>query len=76
MVIIPNNSSLINNENSNELIFVTTDYILYDFTKNIVQDNAKILLLLDSGQDIHDWEPDISDIQTISKADVLIYKKV
>jgi len=73
LFLITNSSSLVNNENSDEFLFVTTDYILYDFTKNIVKDKAEIILLLNTEQDIHDWEPRISDIQTISHADVLIY---
>lgn len=55
---------------------VTTVFPIYDWTRNIVgEDNAaaNINMLIDSGVDLHSYQPSAEDILNISKCDVFIY---
>ncbi|QGQ45738.1 metal ABC transporter substrate-binding protein [Metabacillus sediminilitoris] len=57
----------------NQLHIVTTFYPMYEFTKNITNENAQVDLLIPSNIEPHDWEPTPKDMAMIQKADVLIY---
>lgn len=59
--------------NSSKLIVVTTIFPLYDFVKNIGQDQVEVSLLLPPGVEAHSFEPKPSDIAKINTADVFIY---
>ena len=61
-----------NNDNE-KLNIVTTTFSTYDFTRQIVGDNAKITYLLGPGVDAHSYEPSASDLVKIQNADVFIY---
>lgn len=55
---------------------VATIFPEYDWTINILgekKDNAEITLLLDSGVDLHNFQPTVSDVATISSCDLFIY---
>ncbi len=55
---------------------VTTIFPIYDWTREAVGDNAEhvsITLLLDSGVDLHSYQPTAQDILAISTADLFIY---
>ena len=55
---------------------VTTIFPVYDWVREIVRDDAahvKLTLLLDSGVDLHSYQPTAQDILAISSADVFIY---
>lgn len=54
-------------------VIVTTIYPLYDFTKQVVGDNAKVVLLVPAGAEPHDWEPSPADLVTIQNCDIFIY---
>lgn len=58
---------------SDNLKVITTFYPMYDFTKNIVGDNAEITMLLEAGTDTHGYEPSAKEVAAISDADVFIY---
>ena len=58
------------------LKIVATIFPEYDWIKNIVgdnTDNVNITLLLDSGVDLHSFQPTVDDIITISTCDLFIY---
>ncbi len=54
---------------------VTTIFPLYDWVREIAQDDADINLdlLLDNGVDLHSYQPSAKDIVTISDCDIFIY---
>ena len=55
---------------------VTTIFPEYDWTKNILGNEtsgAEVTMLLDSGVDLHSYQPSADDILTISNCDVFVY---
>ena len=62
-------------ENDGEkLNIVTTIFPIYDWVKNIVGDaDAQVDMLLDTGVDLHSFQPTVEDIMKISECDVFIY---
>ena len=65
------------NETSAERISITTTiFPLYDMTKTIIGDNIDkydINILLKSGLDLHNFQPNVKDIDTIANSDLFIY---
>ncbi len=64
-----------NTKKNNKLKIVTTVFPVYDWVRNIVGENSDIELtmLLDSGVDLHSFQPTADDIITVSSADMFIY---
>ncbi len=65
-----------NTKKTDGLKIVTTIFPEYDWTKNILgenAENAELTLLLDNGVDLHSYQPSIQDIAKISTADIFIY---
>ena len=62
-------------EKNDKLQIVTTIFPIYDWTNNIVGEgsDAEVSLLLQSGSDMHSYEPTADDILLIANADVFIY---
>ncbi len=59
-----------------KLSIVTTIFPLYDWIREIIGENAdhaEITLLLDSGVDLHSYQPSAQDILKISSADLFVY---
>lgn len=56
-----------------KLRIVTTLFPLFDFTKNLVKENAEIILLIPANADLHNYEPRPSEIIQLNKADMIIY---
>ena len=59
-----------------KLKIVTTIFPEYDWVMNILGDkknNADVTLLLDSGIDLHSYQPTPKDIVTISNCDLFVY---
>lgn len=54
---------------------VTTVFPIYDWTKNIVGDveNVNITMLLDTGVDLHSFQPTAEDLLNITECDMFIY---
>lgn len=54
---------------------VCTSFSEYDWTRNIVgdSDNINVTYLLESGIDLHNYQPSTRDILTISDCDLFIY---
>lgn len=59
-----------------KLLIVTTVFPEYDWVMNVLGDNpagAEVVLLLDDGIDMHNYQPTVDDMVTISSADLFIY---
>ena len=59
-----------------KLQIVTTIFPEYDWVRNILGDNpakADVTMLLDTGVDLHSFQPTAADILKISKCDLFIY---
>ncbi len=66
------------NEDSadNKISVVTTIFPEYDWVMNVLGDNpadAEVTMLLDSGVDLHSYQPSVEDILKISECDIFIY---
>ena len=60
----------------NRLRIAAAVFPAYDWTKNILGENpgnAELVLLNDSGVDMHSYQPSVDDILTITNADLFIY---
>ena len=63
-------------KNSEKIKIVTTVFSEYDWTMNVLgdqKDNAEVALLLDSGADLHSYQPTVADIAKIATCDLFIY---
>ncbi len=61
---------------SNKLNIVTTIFPAYDWVREILgaeTDRAEITMLLDSGVDLHSYQPTVDDIVKISDCDLFFY---
>ncbi len=63
------------NENEAKYTVVCTVFPAYDWARNVVGDNAdvNVILLLDSGADLHSYNPTTRDMLNISKCDLFVY---
>lgn len=65
-----------NTNKTDKLSIVTTIFPEYDWVKEILGDtaeNAEITMLLDSGVDLHSYQPTVDDIVKISNCDLFLY---
>lgn len=53
---------------------VTTFYPVYEFTKQVVGDEANVELLVEAGTEPHDFEPSAKNIAEIQEADAFVYE--
>ncbi len=63
-------------EASDKIQIVTTIFPEYDWMMNILGENpgdAEVTMLLDSGVDIHSYQPTADDIRKISTCDMFVY---
>lgn len=63
-------------EADQELSIVTTIFPEYDWVMEILGDNpanASVAMLLDSGVDLHSYQPSVKDMVTLSNCDLFIY---
>ena len=58
-----------------KLSVVTTIFPIYDWIREVVgdHDNVEITMLLDSGVDLHSYQPTAQDIMKIATCDVFVY---
>jgi zinc transport system substrate-binding protein len=56
-----------------EAHIVVSLYPLYDFTRQIVGDRARVTLLVPPGVEPHDWEPAPADLVRVQSARLLVY---
>ncbi len=62
--------------NGKKIQIVTTIFPEYDWVKNVLGDNptgADVTMLIDSGVDLHSYQPSAEDILKVSTCDVFIY---
>ena len=54
---------------------VTTIFPVYDWAREVVgdNDNVEITMLLDSGVDLHSYQPTAQDIMKVATCDVFVY---
>ena len=63
-------------ESSDQLQIVTTIFPEYDWTMNLLGENpagAEVTMLLDSGVDLHSYQPTSEDMRKIAECDLFIY---
>ena len=58
---------------SDKISIITTIFAPYDFTREIVGDNAEVTMLLPPGSESHSYEPSPRDIIKIQDCDVFIH---
>ena len=61
---------------SDKIQIVTTIFPEYDWIKNILGENpgdVEVTMILDSGVDLHSYQPTADDIQKISTCDMFVY---
>ena len=63
---------LIESNSNTKLQVITSFYPLYEFSKQVGQDRAEIILLIPTGAEPHDWEPTIQDVQAMQNSDLVI----
>lgn len=56
-----------------KLKIVASTYPVYDWIKNIAGDRCDITLLVDSGSDLHSWNPSAKDIVTVTGKDTDLF---
>lgn len=56
-----------------KLLVCTSFYPMYDFAKKIGGDQIRLVNLVPSGTEPHDWEPSPQDLANLEKADLFIY---
>lgn len=63
-------------ESDEKIEIVTTNFPYYDWVRTLLGDDAKnyeLTLLLDTGVDMHSYQPTVEDIATISTCDMFVY---
>lgn len=75
ILIIITGCSNTNKNNEKEINIVTTIFPIYDWIKEITdEDNdVDVEMLVDSGIDLHSFQPSIEDISNINEADLKKY---
>ncbi|OTO67591.1 MULTISPECIES: zinc ABC transporter substrate-binding protein AdcA [unclassified Enterococcus] len=68
-----NKDAKVSDDKDGKLEIVTTFYPMYDFTKNIVGDEANVKLMIPAGSEPHDYEPSAKDMTEAHDADVFVY---
>jgi len=58
--------------NSSQKTIVVTYSILGAVVKDLVGDKATVIVSMPNGQDPHEWEPSAKDIETLTKADLIV----
>ena len=75
-LIVPFCTSCGATKDDGKLKIVTSIYPEYDWVMNILgekKDNANVTMLLDSGSDLHSYQPTPKDIKSIAKCDLLVF---
>ncbi len=57
---------------STEISVMTSFYPLYEFTKQVGQDQVRVSLLVPPGIEPHDWEPTINELQKMYEANLIV----
>lgn len=57
---------------SSRKTIVVTYSVLGAVVRNLVGDAANVVVLIPNGADLHEWEPSAKDIETVTRADLLV----
>src|SRR6266498_3943676 len=57
---------------SSQKTIVVTYSILGSIVRDLVGDKALVIVSMPNGQDPHEWEPSAKDIETLTKADLIV----
>lgn len=60
-------------KNNDKLQIVTTTFPAYDWVREILGEEAEVTFLLESGVDMHSFQPSVDDILKISECDMFVY---
>jgi len=62
-------------EDADKIRVTTTIFPVYDWVRNVAGDNEKveISILIDSGVDLHSYQPSVEDMRKIAECDLFIY---
>ncbi|MBR1730823.1 MAG: zinc ABC transporter substrate-binding protein, partial [Ruminococcus sp.] len=62
-------------QEENKTKIVTTIFPIYDWVREIVgeNNNVEVTMLLDSGVDLHSFQPSVDDVVKVSSCDMFIY---
>lgn len=71
-VLLSEQPELVEQKSSSKIMIATSFYPLYEFTKEIGQENVDVTLLVPQGIEPHDWEPTITDLQKIQQSNIII----
>lgn len=58
---------------TNTIEIVTTIFPVYDWLRNVAGNHGRITMLLDSGVDLHSFQPTAQDILKIATCDLFVY---
>ena len=75
-LVIPFCASCNAENNDGKLNIVTTIFPEYDWVMNVLgekKDTMNVTLLLNSGIDLHSYEPSVQDTIAVSKCDLFVY---
>lgn len=61
-----------NSFKTDKLHVVCTVYTAFDFTKNLLKEDAEIVLLMSPGVDVHGFEPSTDDMRLLEGADIIV----
>jgi len=65
--------STLQEEKTTKLQVVASFYPLYEFSKNVAGDRAKVSAFIPVGVEPHDWEPSANDILKLKDASIFVY---
>ena len=75
--VVNETNDIVNGDTADEKIkIVTTIFPEYDFVREIIGENSEkfdVSILLDSGVDLHNYQPTMKDMLDINEADLFVY---
>ncbi len=72
LVLLAACSPITNSGQNGKKTIVVTYSFLGALVKDLVGDQATVIVLMPNGQDPHEWEPSAKDIETMNKADLIV----
>lgn len=69
----PSQETMIPQPQSSKIKVIASFYPLYEFSKNIAGEKAKVSVFTPIGIEPHDWEPSTGDLIALKESDVFVY---
>lgn len=70
---MPKQDTSLQEEKTTKLQVIASFYPLYEFSKNVAGDKAKVSAFIPIGVEPHDWEPSANDILKLKDASIFVY---